>query len=277
VNHEYGYILDIISQEGLTQSPRGAETKSIFGYHMVVTAQCLITWRKTQWKTALQELEWFMSGDEECPEGVLRDVWWHGQLDYCNNLVNGYSSQLRNHTCDPYGRAILGRFDQIAWLREELKSNPQSRRSVLSTWNPGEMAHITEANGNSMSPACCHLVYCQFQVRDGELHMNTVFRSSDAVLGLPHNIVQHRALQLYFAHHAGVPAACYYKAYLNDVHVYKEHSDFTNYVGLHRHEIVDCAATLKYTPTDIEFKAEDFTFEGEIDSPLYTTKLKRTL
>lgn len=279
INQIYLKLLKTIEDEGDFIETRGAKTKSLFGYTTKVNFP-IVTIRKTAWKTALRELEWFMSGERVCPEGVLRDVWWKGQLAPGNELRHGYADQLRSSPC-----CDCSSFDQVAWLREEIKKHPSSRRLILTTWNPGTMSYFTELNQNPMSPTPCHIVMNQFQVRDGLLHMNAVFRSTDAVLGLPHNFVQHRALQLYFAHHAGVPAAAYYTLFLNDVHIYDhpDHNDFVAWLscGDPRIDFGYCLPhdnnKLIYNPTDLEFKAGDFSLQSDLPPPLYTKKIERTL
>lgn len=287
INGLYTHLLLMLEKSGSYVVTRGAGVKSMFGYNFGAVNFPIVTIRRTAWKTALKELEWFMSGKETCPEGALSDVWWKGQLSPDNTLRQGYPTQLR-HSPSP-----LGAFDQVAWLRHEIKEHPSSRRLCLTVWNPGTMASFPDINQNPMSPTCCHLVWNQFQVRDGQLHMNAVFRSTDAILGLPHNLVQHRALQLYFAHHAGVPAANSYQLYLNDVHIYDhpDHNDFISWLSEH---VADCLQLdyprmesadvfgrstneLIYTPSSEEFRAEDFTIKEEIRSPLYTKKIERTL
>ena len=276
INSLYANLLLKITNSGDYQVTRGAGVKSIFGTSILVDKFPIVSIRRTAWKIALKELEWFMSGKETCPDGVLSDVWWKGQLSSDNTLRQGYPTQLR-HSPSP-----LGAFDQVAWLRHEIKAHPSSRRLCLTVWNPGTMAAFPDINENPMSPTCCHLVFSQFQVRNGQLHMNAVFRSTDAVLGLPHNLVQHRALQLYFAHHAGVPAADYYNLYLNDVHVY-DHPDHNEFIGwLSEHDDECCRLDaqhndLIYTPSDQEFRAEDFTISHPLQDALYTKKIARTL
>jgi thymidylate synthase len=254
---------------------RGAGVKSLFGYTFGPISSPLVTIRKTAWKTALKELEWFMSGQNTCPEGVLRDLWWKGQLSNDNELNRGYPAQLR-HSAN-----IEGFFDQITWLHKEIKNNPTSRRLCLTVWNPGEMPFLKDYNdGNPMVPSSCHLIWNQFQVRDNHLHMNAVFRSTDAVLGLPHNVIQHRALQLYFAHHAGVEAAPYYQLYLNDVHYYDhpDHNAFVDWLDDQSFEDLDVTDNdLIYNATSIDFKADDFSFIEPVSEPLYTKKIERTL
>jgi thymidylate synthase len=279
LNSLYARLLRVLETSGNYQVTRGAGVKSSFGYNFgAVSYFPILTLRKTAWKTALKELEWFMSGDETCPEGVLSDVWWKGQLSPDNTLRQGYPTQLRNSPAHDGST-----FDQIAWLRKEIKDNPTSRRLCLTVWNPATMANFTAINENPMAPTCCHLAFNQFQVIKGELRMNAIFRSTDAILGLPHNFVQHRALQLYFAHHAGVPAANFYNLFMNDVHYYDhpDHNRFVNWLmacdmdGVHALDYHQ--NDLIYTPSSVEFKAEDFTTKEKLRTPLYTNKIERTL
>jgi thymidylate synthase len=273
INTSYKHLLWDLKEHGDYIVTRGAGVMSIFGYCFGRVSSPLVTVRKTAWKTALKELEWFMSGDETCPEGVLRDIWWTGQLDPENKLRHGYPYQLRNSPCPD------GHFDQIKWLRDEIKNHPTSRRLLLSSWNPGAMASFTETNKNPMAPTSCHLIINQFQVRDGKLHMNANFRSTDAVLGLPHNLVQHRALQLYFAHHAEVAAADYYVLFLNDVHYYDhpDHNAFVDWLVDVDFEHVGDTNDLVYTPTSAEFKASDFSLKYTPPNPVYSKPIERTL
>ena len=254
---------------------RGAGVKSLFGYTFGPMESHLVTIRKTSWKTALRELEWFMSGKDKCPEGVLRDLWWKGQLSNDHKLNRGYPTQLRRSSNSD------GMFDQVVWLRNEIKTNPTSRRLCLTVWNPCDMAFIPDYNdSNPMVPSSCHLVWNQFQVRNNKLYMNAVFRSTDAILGLPHNAIQHRALQLYFAHHAGVEAASYYQLFLNDVHYYDHptHNVFVDWLDDQSFEDFEISDNeLTYKPTSVEFKAEDFSFTKPIPDPMYTKKIERTL
>lgn len=305
-NRGYVSLVANIWSDGDDVTTRGASTRSLFGSSYYVTSP-IITVRHTSWKTALSEMEWFMSGSEQCPSGTLKDIWWRGQLSqelvghdidgneclvvHPGNLHDGYPTQLRGFV---YYNSEVSResgvyedgfdvFDQVEWLKSELKNHPQSRRLIMTTWNPGEMAKITKTNNNPMVPACCHMNYMQFQVRNGILHMNTVFRSTDTVLGLPHNLVQHRALHLYFAHHAEVPAADYYKLFLNDAHVYSDHCDFAEWCVNNRNGISMIADPhgdffdLRYNPTSDQFIASDFSLTNSLPQPMYTDKIIRTL
>lgn len=178
----------------------------------------LIQLRRTAWKKALLELQWFMSGDSRCP-AELTD-WWTGQLNPHGDLVHGYPWQLR---------AKADGFDQVAFVLEALRNNPYSRRILMTTWNPGEMADITTANQNPNTPTTCHGTMLQYSVSPGldgkpeTLNAYHFQRSADVLLGLPHNLVQHWALLTFFATHAGLEVGTL-TYQLGDAHIYDEQS-----------------------------------------------------
>lgn len=158
----------------------------------VFTDTPIVTLRPTAWRKALRELEWFLSGHDKCPD-ELKD-WWRGQLDSEGNYLWGYPYQLRRR----------GGHDQIEYLVDALIKHPYSRRHILTTWSPSEMAYITNANKNIATPSTCHLSYAQFFVVDGKLDMLSVQRSADVLLGLPHNWIQHWALLTWLARRTGL-------------------------------------------------------------------------
>ena len=96
INQTYCNLLLDLDRNGTYLVSRGEGVKSFFGYCFGKVETCpIITIRKTAWKTALKELEWFMSGDIKCPQGVLSDIWWKNQLSPDNTLRCGYPKQLR--------------------------------------------------------------------------------------------------------------------------------------------------------------------------------------
>jgi thymidylate synthase len=103
----------------------------------------LVTVRKTAWK-AVKEMAWFMGGSELCPTHLLS--WWQSQLNPLGYYRDGYSKQLRS-----FG----GDFDQIAFMLDGLRNHQDSRRLVLTTWNPREMSLITTTNQNPKTPTTC--------------------------------------------------------------------------------------------------------------------------
>ena len=269
---------------------RNAKCRRTFGAYCKFSSLPLITARKTAWQKALREMEWFLTGQSRCPD-VLKD-WWDGQLSPTGLYMCGYGEQLRysgtgedypeseyldlvkermDFGDDLYGaKPSDGHFDQIAYLIHSLKNHPYSRRHVLTTWNPEQMAFITDTNSNPRTPTTCHLSFVQFQVtHDGKLDMISVQRSADVLLGLPHNWVQHYALLTWLAHHAGLKVGSY-KWLGNDVHLYDVQSHIQAAEAIAEDSMRrSVVANLIYKPTDEAFKASDFSveFEGAEPSP----------
>jgi thymidylate synthase len=143
----------------------------------------------------------------------------------------------------------------------------------MTTWNPGEMANITKTNHNPNTPTCCHSIIVQFFVRNGRLSMKSYQRSADMLLGVPHNWIQSWAMLMWFAHHAGLKVGSMTWMW-GDAHIYNEQSHVDTaetmirfYTGMNEVKMV-------YTPTSTDFKASDFTIEGEIPDPIVTTRPK---
>lgn len=280
----YAKLLAHIREEGEFCSSRNHDTVS----HIIlppVTFKTVpvITMRKTAWKKAIQEMAWFMSGEDRCPDNLLD--WWQGQLDPNNELKLGYPHQFRNFG----GEQPWTGYDQIKFILEGLRSNPNSRRLILTTWHPKDMAEITKHNNNPKTPTSCHNVCTQFFVRDKTLHMKTYQRSADMLLGVPHNWVQSWAMLVYFAHHANLKVGSMVWVF-GDAHVYSEpsHLEVAELLIEEAHraiykldEGVISPLELKYAPTNLHskpgippFRVEDFTLEGELFAPITTLKPK---
>src|SRR5574343_914303 len=232
----------------------------------------LVTLRKTAWKMALREMEWFMSGDPKCPDELL--PWWEEQLDPDHDYWHGYSEQFRKATA-----RYIGTFDQIKYVLDGLRSNPNSRRLILTSWNPCEMARITVLNQNDKTPTCCHSSFVQFFVRNRRLYMTSVQRSADMLLGVPHNWIQSWALFLYLARHAGLLTGAM-RWIFGDAHCYLHPSHVETIEAL-----LKCDRTLQLDNTFNlvynknteaegvpEFRASDFVMDGTIPEPFVTTK-----
>lgn len=278
-------ILEELYIHGEERKTRNSKCMSEFFNYNKFTSLPLVTVKKTAWKTALKEIEWFLSGEIVCPEGTLRDKWWKGQLGSYNQYDNGYPTQLRRSTMY---NTRLGEvcFDQIKYLINSLKNHPNSRRHVISAWNTGEMANITETNKNPNTPTTCHMTMIQCFVRnENKLEMMVYNRSQDVLLGLPHNWVQHWALGLYLAHWSGLD----FKKLIEiqgDYHIYDEptHLDAAREIIDHTYDHVQDIAKpiMTYNPPMCEdefgtpkFTATDFRIEGEIPEPIKDFKIKR--
>lgn len=271
-DHRYQVLLRIVSEYGDLVETRNHLTKSCFDLDPITFTQTpLVTLRKTAWKLALREMEWFMSGDMKCPDELL--PWWQDQLTM-GMYRGGYSHQYRRS-------GYTGTFDQIQYLLKGLRNNPNSRRLVMTTWNPLDMATITELNHNQATPSCCHASLVQLFVREGRVHMTHYQRSADLLLGVPHNWIQYWALLLYFARHSGLDVGSL-RWIFGDAHIYQEPSHLDAVKQLLRIPVqpeVDNSFNLRYNPvvqsTGVpEFKAGDFVMDGVIPEPRVLTKPK---
>lgn len=269
-NSIYKSLLHTVRETGELISTRNHEVKRSFLLpNTTFTETPLVTIRKTAWKKAIKEQEWFLSGQPKCPEELLD--WWEPQLNTEGCLLDGYSVQFR-HSIYSYGS-----FDQLKFILDGLKNNPNSRRLLISLWNPGDMAEITETNRNPNTPTCCHSILIQFFVSQGKLHMKTYQRSADMLLGVPHNWIQSWAFLLYLAYHSGLGVGSLTWMW-GDSHIYQEESHFriSNEIIEEEESVRHNNPQLVYRPTNIQydwnnvpiFKAEDFFMEGVIDKPV---------
>lgn len=278
----YISLLLTIKMDGDEVSSRNHQTISHIALPPVAFSHTpLITVRKTAWKKAIREMEWFLSGDPTCPEDLRG--WWRGQLNSGNQLVDGYGDQLRNFSFarrwTDDGDLELGGYDQLKFVLKALKSNPNSRRILWTTWNPGEMACITKTNQNPNTPTCCHNTMTQFFVREGKLFISTYQRSADMLLGVPHNWIQMWAVMLYLCHHTDLTPG-HLRWSFGDAHIYTETSHVQTLDGLINGPSIQPASPgpvliYKPAPTQNEvppFLAQDFFIEQTIPEPKVTTR-----
>lgn len=245
---------------------RNGDTRRLFTLPSVVFASTpLVTVRKTAWRKAIREMEWFLSGNPTCPEELLD--WWAGQLNPRGCYVSGYGEQLR------YFR---GKYDQIYHLITGLRTHPYSRRHVITTWDPSEMSIITELNDNPDTPTTCHTTIAQFFLtKEHLLSLHSYQRSADMLLGVPHNWIQSWALLLWVAEKVGaVPDKLIWT--FGDAHVYQEpsHLDVVN-----RLIDTDTAYPAEHSPrlnyigkAGRDFYTSDFEMVGHIPSPIVITR-----
>lgn len=272
VDQVYQNLLSLVYREGdLIETRNGLVRSHCSVPQMIFERTPLVTVRKTAWKMALREMEWFMSGDVHCPDELL--PWWKDQLCADGSYRGGYSIQYRQSGSNK-------RFDQIKYLMDGLRSNPNSRRLVLTTWNPIDMVNITELNNNEACPTCCHSTIIQLFVRNNRLNMTSYQRSADLLLGLPHNLIQSWALLLFFAHHSNLEVG-HLRWIFGDAHCYchETHSNTVEAILKCSTRNLDKSPTLCYN-THVKttgvpvFKASDFTMDGSIPEPMVFSKPK---
>lgn len=235
----------------------------------------LVTLKKTAWKKAIREMEWFLSGDPRCPAELMD--WWNGQLlesrdRECYGLFyyGGYGEQLR-HSTD----ISTGGFDQIHCLIESLRNHPYSRRHVINTWNSGDMANITSINRNPNTPATCHGTVVQLFVENGLLSMAHYQRSADILLGVPHNWIQWWAFLLWLAVQVDLKPGRMQWTF-GDLHLYDaaDHMAAAKLISVAGYEVMR-DQTLRYTgKKGDDFQAYHFDMDGEIPEPVFKGKLR---
>ena len=186
----YHDLLRHIHQHGTRKSDRtGTGTISVFGYQMRFDLNegfPLVTTKKVHLKSIIHELIWFLQGDTNIAYLKNNGVSiWDEWADEAGNLGPVYGKQWRSWAA-PDGRTI----DQITEVIQTLKKNPDSRRIIVSAWNPADLP--------DMALAPCHCMF-QFYVADGRLSCQLYQRSADVFLGVPFNIASYALLTMMIA------------------------------------------------------------------------------
>jgi thymidylate synthase len=247
--------LDLMShvlEHGSKKSDRtGTGTVSVFGYQMrfnLAEGFPLVTTKKCHLKSIVHELLWFLQGDTNTKYLKENGVSiWDEWADENGNLGPVYGKQWRSWTA-PDGRVI----DQISEVIAQIRSNPDSRRLIVSAWNVGEL--------DKMALAPCHAFF-QFYVADGKLSCQLYQRSADIFLGVPFNIASYALLTLMIAQVCGLKPGDFVHT-LGDAHLYLNHLEQTR-LQLAREPRPLPAMRLNPAVKDIfAFKFADFTLEG---------------
>lgn len=262
----YIKLLRSIKSEGNIRPSRNHPVQSHFGLPVVTFDSFpLVTARKTAWKLAIREMEWFLSGDSKCPDDLYD--WWRGQLSPKGCYYGGYGNQFRDF--NEY-------FDQVGDLVNSIKNHQFSRRLILTAWHPADMAVITKMNENEKTPTTCHTTIAQFYVRNNKLSMKSYQRSADMLLGVPHNWVQSWAMLMWFAQRTGFGVGSMQWIF-GDAHIYQEESHLAalDEILNANTEVPLCQPelTLKLT-SSFQFSASNFDIVGGIPNPVTTIRPK---
>ena len=211
----YLQLLRHVLEHGARKSDRtGTGTLSVFGYQMRFDLGAgfpLLTTKKIHTKSVVHELLWFLQGSTNVrylqEHGVTI---WDEWADASGELGPVYGSQWRSWPA-PDGRAI----DQIAEVVVQIRRNPDSRRLIVSAWNPADLPR--------MALAPCHALF-QFYVADGRLSCQLYQRSADVFLGVPFNIASYALLTAMVAQVTGLAPGEFVHT-LGDAHLYVNHLD----------------------------------------------------
>ena len=242
------YVLD----HGTDKADRtGTGTRSVFGYQMrfdLAQGFPLLTTQKLHLRSIVHELLWFLAGDTNIR--YLQDNGvriWDEWADENGDLGPVYGYQWRSWPA-PDGRHI----DQISGLLDMIRRNPDSRRLIVSAWNPALV--------DDMALPPCHCLF-QFYVADGKLSCQLYQRSADVFLGVPFNIASYALLTLMVAKVTGLQPGEFVHTF-GDAHLYSNHFEQAR-LQLQREPRALPVMKLNPAVTDLfAFRFEDFTLEG---------------
>ena len=258
---QYHDLLKHVLEHGAEKGDRtGTGTKSVFGYQMrfdLSEGFPMVTTKKLHLKSIIYELLWFLNGDtniDYLKENGVRI--WNEWADENGDLGPVYGHQWRNWNSEE--------IDQIKEIVETLKTNPNSRRMLVSAWNPSVLPDTSVsfsenvANGKAALPPC-HAFF-QFYVADGKLSCQLYQRSADIFLGVPFNIASYALLTMMMAQVCGYEAGDFIHTF-GDAHIYSNHME---QVDLQLSREPRKLPIMKLNPEikDIfDFKYEDFILE----------------
>jgi thymidylate synthase len=217
-------VKHVLEKGNFKEDRTGTGTKSVFGYQMrfdLSKGFPMLTTKKLHLKSIIYELHWFLKGDTNIKylnENGVRI--WNEWADKNGNLGPVYGFQWRNWNGD--------NIDQIRELIDNLKKNPNSRRMLVSAWNPSVLPDGSKSFSENVSEGKaalppCHALF-QFYVNDGKLSCQLYQRSADIFLGVPFNIASYSLFTLMIAQVCGYKPGDFIHTF-GDAHIYTNHFD----------------------------------------------------
>ena len=249
---QYLDLLREIRDNGVTKTDRtGVGTKSIFGHQMRFNLQDgfpLLTTKKVFLKGIIYELLWFLKGDTNIKFLTDHNVHiWDEWADENGDLGYVYGKQWRSWEATD-GRVI----DQISQAVDLIKNHPDSRRILVTAWNPAEI--------DKMALPPCHCLF-QFYVADGKLSCQLYQRSADTFLGVPFNIASYALLTMMLAQVCGLEPGEFIHT-TGDTHIYLNHLDQVNEQLSREPRPLPKMIINPDVKSIFDFKYEDFKLEG---------------
>ncbi|MCC5958165.1 MAG: thymidylate synthase [Rhodobacteraceae bacterium] len=244
---QYLDALQHILDHGVPSDDRtGTGTLSVFGMQMRYDLEDgfpLVTTKKVHLKSIIHELLWFLSGDTNI--GYLKEHGvkiWDEWADASGDLGPVYGRQWRD----------FGGVDQIAEMERMIRDTPDSRRMIVSAWNPPDVPHM------ALPP--CHTLW-QVRVLAGKLHLQLYQRSADMFLGVPFNIASYALLQMMLARVAGLGLGSFVHT-LGDAHIYSNHMDQVRTQLAREPRALPQMNILRSPDSVFDFRYDDFQIEG---------------
>lgn len=248
---QYLDLLKRIKEEGVTKGDRtGTGTMSVFGHQMrfnLAEGFPLLTTKKLHLKSIIHELLWFLKGDTNVrylQENGVRI--WNEWADENGELGPVYGHQWRSWS-DNKG----GTIDQITNVIEQIKNNPDSRRLIVTAWNPADVEHM------ALPP--CHCFF-QFYVAEGKLSLQLYQRSADTFLGVPFNIASYALLLMMVAQVTNLQLGDFVYT-TGDTHLYLNHLEQADLQLTRTPRALPKMRLNPAVKSIFDFKYEDFTLE----------------
>jgi thymidylate synthase len=245
---QYLDLLRHVLETGAVKEDRtGTGTRSVFGYQMrfdLADGFPVLTTKKLHLRSIIHELLWFLNGDTNIrylkENGVsIWDEW----ADENGDLGPVYGHQWRSWPT-PSG----GKIDQISQLVEQIRNNPDSRRLIVSAWNPSEIEEM------ALPP--CHCLF-QFYVAEGRLSCQLYQRSADIFLGVPFNIASYSLLTMMMAQVTGLKPGEFIHTF-GDAHLYSNHIEQTEQQLSREPRTLPCMRINPEVKDIFGFRFEDF-------------------
>lgn len=286
---QYHDLIKHIIENGTRRDDRtGVGTISCFGYQMRFDLQegfPLVTTKKTHLKSVIHELLWFLKGDtnirylvrngvniwNEWPftkylkeQGLSEDFprystqWKAKMKEFVQDIAEDYEFAQQYGELGPvYGKQWrdFNGFDQMEWLVNEIKNNPNSRRLIVSAWNASEITEMAKAG---LPP--CHTMF-QFYVNDNKLSCQLYQRSADTFLGVPFNIASYALLTMMIAQVCGLQPGEFVHTF-GDVHLYSNHLKQADELLKREPKPLPKMKLNPEVNNLFQFKFEDFTLEN---------------
>lgn len=260
-------LMQDVVDNGFNKGDRtGVGTRSVFGRQLRFNLQDgfpLVTTKKVHLRSIIYELLWFLNGstDNNWLKERKVSIWNEWALED-GDLGPIYGKQWRSWQC-PDGRVV----DQISEVIEQIKTKPNSRRLIVSAWNPAELPDESigpqdNVREGRMALAPCHCLF-QFYVADGKLSCQLYQRSADLFLGVPFNIASYALLTHMIAQQCDLDVGEFVHTF-GDCHLYQNHlTDDIVFEQLKREPRGLPKLVIKRKPSSIfEYELEDFEFEG---------------
>ncbi len=214
---QYLDLVKLVLENGVRKTSRtGVDTISYFGaFYRVDLSEGfpLLTTKRMEWKSLLHEVLWYLSGENHIRNLREKTKIWDAWADENGNLDTAYGYYWRHFPSaqkDKSGNWVVTEVDQIKYVIDEIKRNPNSRRLVVNAWEPGN------AISSKLPP--CHYTFT-FNVSDSKLNCHLTQRSGDIALGIPFNLAAYSLLTQIIAQETGLGLG-YFAHTIVDAHVY---------------------------------------------------------